>query len=219
MGGHRTRLIEKFSMHASAFTDVDLLELLLTFVIPRQDTRPIAKNLLNTFKCISRIITASATSLCATEGVGPRTATLLRIVYALSLRIAKNQMIQNTSLHDLDDMISYCKLKLLDKTHEELHVIFLNAKNHIVADELIAVGSINNVQVSPREIVKHALENAATGIFLTHNHPSKDPTPSREDIELTKQIQRTMLGLNIKLYDHIIIGGQKHFSFSKNNLL
>lgn len=215
---HRLDLLSKFNEYPDSFSDLDLVELLLLFAQPSKNMRTIAQTLLKEFNSIAQLVTSPVSALNEINGIGKHTVSLIKFIYFLSLRIAK-QKIETYSFSSIKEILDYCKLKMLARTQEELHAIFLNSKNILIADEILSVGSINFVQLIPRQVIKRSLDLGATSLFLIHNHPSGNITPSKEDIDLTKQLQYVLSVLNIKLHDHFIIAGNNHFSFLQNGLL
>ena len=118
-----------------------------------------------------------------------------------------------------DDLIGYCRTVMAHRDTEQFRVVFLDRKNTVIADEAQAAGTVDHVPVYPREVAKRALELSASGIILVHNHPSGDPTPSREDLAMTEQVAAACGAIGVELHDHIVIGKDAEASFRQEGYL
>ena len=204
--GHRERMIQKFDEKgASSLTDHELFEIMLYPLLPRIDTKPIVKKCFKEFKTFSGIINASPVNLQKIEGVGPHTARQITIIAALLDKISFERIIHQNFITNWTELQSYCIQKLSHHPIETLHAILLNNQNQIISVEDLGSGTVNQMTVYPREILKVALAKEAVGLILVHNHPSGDTKASRADIELTKKLQTTLKSANITLYDHLIV--------------
>ena len=199
--------------------DYELLELTLFAVIPRRDTKPLAKALLARFGSFAEVIAAPLPRLLEIKGVGEAVANHLKIIDAAARRLAQTKVIKRPALSSWAALIDYCTAAMARETAEQFRVLFLDRKNVLVADEVQNRGTIDHTPVYPREIVKRALEHAASAIILVHNHPSGDPTPSRADIEMTREIEKAAKALGIAVHDHLVIGRSGHASFKSLGLL
>ena len=218
--GHRNRLRERFrSGGPEGLADYELLELLLFRVIPRADTKPLAKALLHKFKTLSGVFGAPEALLREVPGVGESVAFELKVVLAASQRMLKSEIHGKEILGSWSKVIDYCTQAMAFETREQFRILFLDKKNALIADEVQQKGTVDHTPVYPREVVKRALELAAIAIILVHNHPSGDPTPSRADIEMTKTIIDTAKPLGITVHDHLIIGKEGHASLRGLGLL
>lgn len=218
--GHRARLKEKFlSIDSAKFKDYELLEILLTFSIPRGDVKPIAKKLFENFRNFSNIFCSDLDSIKGIKGIGPSTAIFLKLIHEIGCRLAKEEISEDIKLNCPEKVLKYCKLRMSGLNYEQFRVIFLDRKNKLISDEVIQSGTIDKAVVFPREIVKRALEIGAGALILIHNHPSGDPTPSKADIDATINIQKASKTMEIFLYDHLIIGKNSHFSMRANQLI
>ena len=218
--GHRTRLRARFLKGgAEAMPDYELLEMTLFAALPRRDTKPLAKALLARFGSFAEVIAAPRERLREVDGVGDSVATLLKIVEAAAHRLAKTRVIGRPALSSWAALLDYCTAAMARGGREEFRVLFLDRKNVLVADEVQSRGTIDHTPVYPREIIKRALELSATAIILVHNHPSGDPTPSKADIDMTRDIAKAALALGITVHDHLVIGRKGHASFKSLNLL
>jgi DNA repair protein RadC len=218
--GHRARLRERFLKGgAQAFPDYELLELALFAAVSRRDTKPLAKALLARFGSFADVIAAPPALLREVDEVGDAVITQLKIVEAAALRMSRTQVLNKPALSSWKALTDYCTAAMARDPREQFRALFLDRKNVLVADEVLNQGTVDHTPVYPREIVKRALELSASAIILVHNHPSGDPTPSRADIEMTKQIAAAAKALGIAVHDHLVIGLKGHVSFKALGLL
>ena len=218
--GHRQRVREKLlELGSDKLPDYEIVELMLFLIFKRKDVKPLAKELLLQFQTIDKILNATKTELLRIEGIGEKTADAIKIINAIVLSAVKSRVINRNHLNCFDDVINYCKLNMKNLVAEELRVLFLNSVNEIIADEVMQKGDINIVGIYPRMITLRCLEMGASGIILIHNHPSGDPTPSREDIFTTKRIAEALAVFEISLQDHIIVGNNRYISFKTLGIL
>ncbi|MGI4977146.1 MAG: JAB domain-containing protein, partial [Janthinobacterium lividum] len=140
-------------------------------------------------------------------------------VHASALRLARAEVMDRPVLGNWDMLMDYLNAVLARERVEQFRVLFLDNRNRLVADEAQAKGTVNHTPVYPREVVRRALELHATALILVHNHPSGDPTPSREDLGMTKQVQAAAEVLSIVLHDHVIVGNGRWLSFRQEGLL
>ncbi len=217
---HRKRLRERFlSGGGGAVADYELLELVLFRAIPRQDVKPLARTLIETFGDFSGVLSAPAERLSAISGVGASVVTELKIVEAAAHRLARSRVLDRPAISGWDALVSYCRTTMSRQEIEQFRILFLDRKNLLIADEPQARGTVDHVPVYPREVVKRALELNASAVILVHNHPSGDPTPSEADIAVTRQIAAAAETLSITLHDHLIIGAAEEFSFRSAGFL
>lgn len=217
--GHRERLRARFlAAGPEALADHELLELVL-FAIPRRDTKPIARALLGRFGSFAAVIAAPAAELLKTEGLGEGGAAALKAVQAAALRLARAEVIQRPVLNNWDRLMDYLNAVLARERIEHFRVLFLDVRNRLLADEAQGRGTVNHTPVYPREVVKRALELHATALILVHNHPSGDPTPSADDIAMTREIRDAARPLSVVLHDHVIVGNGRWLSFRREGLL
>ena len=218
--GHRERLRERFLKGgADAMPDYELLELTLFAVIPRRDTKPLAKALLMRFGSFAEVIAAPRTRLMEVKGVGEAVASHLKIIEAAAHRLAKTRVVGRPALSSWTALLDYCTAAMARAQNEEFRILFLDRKNVLIADEVQNRGTIDHTPVYPREIVKRALELSASAIILVHNHPSGDPTPSKADILMTREVAGAAKALGIAIHDHLVIGRGGHASFKALGLL
>ncbi|PJI85809.1 DNA repair protein RadC [Yoonia maricola] len=214
MRDHRKRLRERFlSGGAAAIPDYEMLELVLFRAIPRQDVKPLARDLIDTFGDFNRVLSAPATQLSTVKGVGDAVLLELKIVEAAAHRLSRAKIMQRHVLSSWDALLDYCHTIMAHRETEQFRILFLDTKNTVIADEEQAKGTVDHVPVYPREVVKRALELNASALILVHNHPSGDPTPSDADIQMTRQIDKATKALGITVHDHLIIGKSNETSF------
>lgn len=202
-----------------ALADHELLEMVLFLALPRRDTKPIARNLLARFGSFAAAIAAPLPDLLSTEGLGEAGAAALKTVQAAALRLARAEVLHRPVLNNWDRLMEYLNTVLSRERVEQFRVLFLDNRNRLLADEAQARGTVNHTPVYPREVLKRALELHATALILVHNHPSGDPTPSREDIAMTQEIRQAAQSLSVVLHDHVIVGNGRWLSFRKEGLL
>jgi DNA repair protein RadC len=202
-----------------ALADHELLEMVLFLALPRRDTKPIARTLLDRFSSFAGAIAAPPQDLRGIEGLGEAGLAALKTVHAAALRLARAEVMNRPVLNNWDRLMEYLNVVLSRERIEQFRVLFLDNRNRLLADEAQARGTVNHTPVYPREVVKRALELHATALILVHNHPSGDPTPSQDDIEMTKEIKGAAKTLSIVLHDHVIVGNGRWLSFRREGLL
>ena len=218
--GHRERLRARFlNGGAEAMPDYELLELTLFAAVPRRDTKPLAKALLVRFGSFAEVIAAPRARLLEVKGVGEGVVHHLKIVEAAAQRLAKTRVINRPVLSSWTALLDYCTAAMARSTQEEFRVLFLDRKNVLIADEVQNRGTVDHTPVYPREIIKRALELSASAIILAHNHPSGDPTPSKADIQMTREVANVAKAMGIAVHDHLVIGRGGHASFKSLGLL
>ena len=204
---------------ADAMPDYELMELVLFAAIPRRDVKALAKQLIAQFGSFAEVIAAPRARLREVSGIGESVATQLKIIEAAALRLARSELLNKPVLSSWGAVIDYCTAAMARSPHEEFRTLFLDRKNVLIGDEVQTRGTIDHTPVYPREIVKRALELGASAIILVHNHPSGDPTPSRADIEMTREVVSAAKALNIAVHDHLVVGRGGHASFKSLGLL
>lgn len=217
---HHRRLREKFLKSGeAALADYELLELSLFAAIPRRDVKPLAKALIDKFGGFADVIAAPPERLREVSGVGDAVVAALKTIEAAARRLAQGKLLNRPALSSWDALLDYCTIAMARGQTEEFRVLFLDRKNILLADEVHQRGTVDHTPVYPREVVKRALELGASALILVHNHPSGDPTPSRADISMTRDIQAAAKALKIELHDHLVIGSGGHVSFRAQGLL
>ncbi len=218
--GHRERLRERFrAAGTDALSDYELLELLLFRAQPRRDVKPLAKKLLERFGSFAEVINAPHERLAEVKGLGDASIAELKIVQAAAGRLLRGELRKRPALSSWSAVLDYCRGAQAFADREQFRILFLDKKNQLIADEVQQTGTVDHTPVYPREVVKRALELSSTAVILVHNHPGGDPTPSRADIEMTKQIIEIARGLGIEVHDHIIVGRDGHASLKALKLI
>lgn len=204
--GHRERLRERFRQGgADTMPDYELIELILFRAIPRRDTKPLAKAILAKFGSFTAAINAAEDRLAEIPGLGKAAITELKLVRAAALRMMQKEMMGREVINSWSKLVNYCRAAMGFETREQFRVLFLDKRNQLIADEVQGQGTVDHTPVYVREVLRRSLELAASAIILVHNHPSGDPTPSRADIEITKEIMDAAKRLGIEVHDHLII--------------
>jgi DNA repair protein RadC len=211
--GHRDRLRQRFIDQGGAgLQDYELLELLLFRLLPRRDTKPIAKAMLDRFGSFSEVLAAPAHLLEEIDGMGPSAVTDLKVVLAAAQRFGRDKLPDRPILGSWQTLIDYCRAQMAFESKEQFRILFLDKKNKLIADEVQQVGTVDHTPVYPREVIRRTLELSATALILVHNHPSGDPNPSQADIQMTRAIADIAGPLGVIVHDHIIIGRAGHVS-------
>lgn len=217
--GHRARVRERvMKSGVDALADYELLELLLFYAIERIDTKPLAKRLLERFGTLGDVFAAEPAQLREFE-IDQKTLILFRAAREAGRRLAERKVKDMPVLTNWQQLIDYCHAALAHEKTEQFRILFLDRKNVLIADEVQQRGTIDHTPVYPREVVKRALALNAAALILVHNHPSGDPKPSRDDIEMTKEIRKAAEALGITIHDHLVIGRKGHASFRSLGLL
>lgn len=214
--GHRQRLRQRFLKNEGQdMADYELLELVLMMSIPRRDVKPLAKTLIKKFGSFANTINANADDLLSVCGIKENSLTLIKVIKTASLRTSWQSLAdsQQPVIANYDQLVEYCRQSMSFSDVEELRIIFLDCKMKIISQELMQKGTLNQVAIHPREVIKAAMNKNASSIIMVHNHPSGDVTPSKADINITKQIAEACSAVNIKLEDHLVISRNDCFSF------
>lgn len=218
--GHRQRLRERFLQGgSSAVAEYEMLEMVLFAAKPRGDVKPLAKALIKKFGSFGAVIKAPASELLKLEDVGPSVVAALKIIESSTELLLRQEIMGKPVIQSWTALLDYCRLAMADKTIEEFRVLFLNRANQLMSDEVQQRGTVDHTAVYPREILKRALEHGASSVILVHNHPSGNPKPSKEDIEMTRQVVQAGLPFNIKVHDHVIVARDGHYSFKSHGLI
>ena len=218
--GHRERLRRRFlEGGADPLPDYELLELLLMLAIPQRDVKPLAKSLIEEFGGFAGVISADPLRLMQVNGIKENAAAALKVVQAAAQRLAQRQVQGRSVLSSWQALLDYCQASMAYRETEAFRILFLDRKNALIADEQQGEGTVDHTPVYPREVVKRALELNASALILVHNHPSGDPTPSREDVEMTRRVAEAAKTVGIVVHDHVVIGRRGHYSFKSNGLI
>ena len=213
----------RFADLPDSLPDYELLELLLFQVIPRRDTKPIAKEALARFGGLPAVLAAPVEKLAEIKGVGRTAALRLKVVSKVAERTAirdlQGQPVERESIGSWTALIDYCSRVMAYREVEQFRILFLDKRNRIIADEVQHEGTVDHTPVYVREVAKRSLYHGATALILLHNHPSGDPTPSRADIDMTKEIIGALEPFGIVVHDHVIIGRDGHCSLKGQQLI
>ena len=217
--GHRGRLRERLlDAGPEGFHDYELIEYLLTLTIPRVDTKPLAKRLLDVFGGIGPLLGASTDTL-RREGLSEATIAALKIAEATALRMLETRIEQQPVLSNWDALGDYLHATMAHRRTEEVRILFLNAKNMLIANEALWQGSVDEASVHVREVIARAIALGATALIIVHNHPTGDPTPSTQDIRLTRDLIEAGRHMKITVHDHVIVGAQGRTSMRAMGLI
>jgi DNA repair protein RadC len=219
--GHRERARQRFlKTGAEGLEDYELMELVLQLIIPRRDTKELAKELIARFGSFSGVLSAKPAQLAETKGLGEVSAANLKIIQAAAQRFARDRVSRDMPiLSSWAALIDYCRAQMAFEDIEQFRILFLDKKNRLIADEVQQTGTVDHTPVYPREVIRRSLELSATAVILVHNHPSGDPSPSSADVQMTRAISDVAKPLGITVHDHIIIGKSGHVSMRGLKLL
>ena len=218
--GHRQRLRERLiAGGAENLPDYELMEVLLFAGNPRGDTKPLAKDLIERFGGFAEALSADPDDLLQVPGLGVAGTAALKSVREAALRLIKAELRDRPVIGSWDKLLDYCRAHVAYGKVEEFHLLFLDRKNALIAHEQQQRGTVDHTPVYTREVVKRALELGASALILVHNHPSGDPTPSKADIAVTKDIVSAAKPLGVVVHDHVIIGRGRHTSLRDMGLL
>jgi DNA repair protein RadC len=217
--GHRARLRSRLlDAGPAGFHDYELIEYLLALTIPRVDTKPLAKRLLDAFGGIGPLLGASADTL-RREGLSDATVAALKIAQATALRLLEARIEGRPVLSSWDALGDYLHATMAHHRTEEVRILFLNAKNMLLANEALWQGSVDEASVHVREVIARAIALGATALIIVHNHPSGDPTPSSQDIRLTRDLVEAGRHMKVTVHDHVIVGAKGRTSMRAMGLI
>lgn len=218
--GHRKRLRERFAAAGlEAFAPHEILELLLTYAIPRRDTKPIAYALITRFGSLHGVLQASVRELMQVDGIGENAATLLSMMMPLYRAYHKSTEEEMPVLKNLQQCVAYCKGLFTGERYEKLYAVCLDGRMRRINTVLIASGDVNQVPVFARHVLSAASQCNASGMIITHNHPNGTAQPSSEDVVLTEALAQILTGINVVLYDHVIVSPTETYSFRREGLM
>ncbi|MES2173513.1 MAG: DNA repair protein RadC [Pseudomonadota bacterium] len=218
--GHRARLRQKLAdSGGDALHDHELIEYLLALAIPRRDTKPLAKALLREFGGIGGLMSADWQAIARVPGMGDTSTAAIKIVQASALRMLRNEVAARPVLASWQALLDYLRADMAYLHVERVRVLHLNSRNMLIRDDHMGDGSIDQAAIYVREVIKRAMELGSAALILVHNHPSGDPSPSRQDIDITRQIVEAGKRLGISVHDHIIMAASGHASLRAQGLL
>ena len=217
--GHRQRIKEKYEKSGiDGWLDYEVLELVLSYAIPRKDTKPIAKELLSRFKSINGVLDSDKKELQSIKEISGHTAFFLKLLKDVAILYAENGIHNRNLLSSPQVVHDYLKASLKGAVDEEFKMLFLDSRNQLIAVETFKVGTVNRSVVYPRKVVERALYNHAVGVIIAHNHPSGALQPWQDDRGVTMAIKEALKTVDIALLDHIIIGNNEYYSFRNNGI-
>lgn len=213
--GHRQRLRDKFlNSGLSGFHDYEVIELLLTLATPRKDCKDAAKAALIRFKTLQGVLEATPKALYEIPGIGPKNVFGVKLIKAVADRYLEKRLICKDPLNNSKELFDYLYHSIRDKNRECFSIVFLDAKNKVIATETLFEGTLTASSVYPREVVLAALDHHAAALIFAHNHPSGDPMPSSEDVSITRRLIFACKVIGITVHEHIVIGDNQYFSFA-----
>lgn len=218
--GHRGRLRTRLlKAGRQGFADHELLELLLTYAIPRKDTKQLAKVLIEQFGSFAAVLDQPKERLLEIEGIGPQTSVFLSAIRASLTRYLEQKVEKARTISKPEDVAEFLRVHLGANQRECLMILCLNDANRLVHHDTVIEGTINRAPFYPREVIKTALIHNATGLIMVHNHPSGDPTPSENDHRITGMMEDLAKEFNIRFHDHLIVTPRNAFSLKTGKLL
>lgn len=218
--GHRERLRSRYHREGlEGFAPHEVLELLLTYAIPRIDTNPLAHALVDRFGSLSAVMEASPAELEQVPGIGKQASTLLNLLLPLFRMYAQEKLLPRRQLDTYANLSAYCHTLYLGANVEMFHVLSLDARLNLLAAHCLSQGTPSEVSIQPRAVLQELMCRNAVAAVICHNHPSGSPEPSQADIDITGEILRILDSVGIRLVDHVIVGGNKDYSFFSNGLL
>lgn len=218
--GHRKRLREKFLEYGlSGFQDYEVIELLLSLATPRRDCKEPAKAAIKKFKSLQGVFEATPAELSEIDGIGQVNQFGVRLIKEVANRYIEKRLIGTDAVSNSDELIDYLNMTIRDKRQECFVGVFLNAKNRVIATEILFKGTLTASSVYPREVVQSALDHQAAALIFAHNHPSGEPEPSPEDITITRQLVFACKLMGITVHEHLVIGGENYYSFADHGYI
>lgn len=218
--GHRARLRQRlFEGGPDALLDHELVEYLLALALPRRDTKPLAKKLIHEFGGYGGLLSADAEAIARVGEISEGAVAALKIAQASALRLLKSEVAARPVLGSWQALLDYLHADMAHEPIERVRVLFLNSKNMLIRDEKMSQGSVDEAALYIREVMRRALDYHATALIIVHNHPSGDPSPSQQDIRLTRELVEAGRHLKIAVHDHVIIGAKGHSSLRAMGLI
>lgn len=218
--GHRARLRDRFAAGGlAAMQDYEVVELLLTFAIPRKDVKQLAKQLMRKFKNFRGVISASADEIQTVKGMGRSAALAICFIREAASRYLQQALRDDFSVEDPQALVNYCRMAMGGLPTEHFKVVYLDSSGKIIGDETIEQGTTDRAAVYPREVITAALRNKASGLIFVHNHPNGDVSPTEQDKVLTRSLVLAAATVQIATLDHLIVSGDAVFSFRQEGLI
>ncbi len=217
--GHRKRLKARFRHDRTGLADYELLELLLSYGLPRKDTKQLAKELLSRFGSLKGVLLAKPHELLATPGIGQGLQAFLQVWQEYWARVQEDRLVPKQAINGPEDIAEAARYRIGFAAEESFWVVLVDNKNRLLLMEQVGEGTVDQATVYPRDIIGLALEYKASGLILLHNHPGGDPSPSTQDRDLTARIQAVAGSLGLRILDHLILAEESYFSFQGQGLL
>lgn len=218
--GHRARLRKRLAEQGGdGLLDHELIEYLLALAIPRRDTKPLAKALLAEFGGIGGLLSADGEALARVKGMGETSIAAIKIAHAAAIRLLRAEVVERPVLSNWQALLDYLRADMAHHANERVRVLHLNTRNMLIRDELMSEGSIDEAALYVREVIRRAIDLGSAAIILVHNHPSGDPSPSRADIDVTRNMAEAGKRMGIAVHDHIIMGTNGHSSLRAMGLM
>lgn len=218
--GHRQRLRERFLKSGlDGFHDYEVIELLLALATPRKDCKDAAKAALKRFRSLQGVLEAPPEELCEVPGIGPKNLVALKLIHAAADRYLARKITRKDPLNNSRQLFDYLYHNLGGRSREHFKVIYLDARNRVLTEETLFKGTLTASSVYPREVIKAALQHQAAALIFAHNHPSGDPSPSTDDLTLTRQLILSCRAVGITVHEHIVVGDGRYFSFADEGIV
>lgn len=217
--GHRTRLRERLSTAPDKLQDYEVLELLLAQVLPRRDTKPLAKELLRRFQSMRGVMDAKASELHTVPGFGPALENFWLLLREVMARHAESPLRQRECLSSPAAVAAMARSRLAGHDHEETWIAYVDTQNRLIAWEQNTKGTVDNTMIFPRDIMERAILLKASGFILVHNHPGGSTSPSGADLQITEHLKRSAQTLGLRFLDHIIVTDEGYASLTDDGLL
>lgn len=218
--GHRARMRSRFAAQGlDGFADHEVLELILFYAIPQKNVNPLAHRLLEHFGSLHRVMDAELEELRQVEGIGEYAASLIRLFGLMGARIRQSRAKEREHLRNFRDAQQHCIRLFEGKRQEHFYMVCMNGEMEVVADALVAKGSLDEVEAYPRVVAELALRHGAHTVVLCHNHPDGKTTPSQADIDTTARLNDMLMRIGVVIADHIIVSDEEAFSFAANDFI
>jgi DNA repair protein RadC len=212
----RERLLKEGT---EALSDIELLAIILRTGSREATALDLAALIMSQFKNLRLLLGATVEELCAIKGVGPAKASQVKVALELARRTSKYSDLPRPVIKSPDDAANLVMEEMRHFDREHFRAILLNTKNQVIGTDKVSVGTLNSSAVHPRELFRNAIKRGAASVILVHNHPSGDPAPSREDMDITRRVKEVGSIIGIEILDHIIIGDNKFTSFKAKGLV
>lgn len=217
--GHRQRLKHRFAQNRSSLADYEVLELVLGYALPRKDTKPLAKDLLHRFGSLKGVFTARVEELREVDGFGPGLEMFWGIWQEFWARLQEAPLRQREILCTPEAVAGMASSRLGHDPVESFWVALVDNKNRLITFSRVSQGTVDQAAVYSREVLALALQWKASGIILVHNHPGGDPTPSVQDKDLTRRIQKAADEVGLRVLDHLVVAEDRYYSFQDRGAL